>query len=161
MSDTFDPYLQWLGVPSDEQPADYYRLLGLKRFETNREVICHAADLRMARIRSYENGEHDQHAQRLLGEIAKAVGCLLNPSRKAIYDQDLRSAHVATQHERAMLPPTANELAHERWRNRTNIEPPPRSRASSSSIRTAVISLLISSAVMAILSLAGFMWFVS
>ena len=32
MSDHFNPYYKWLGIPIDQQPADHYRLLGLERF---------------------------------------------------------------------------------------------------------------------------------
>ena len=29
MPDEFNPYYVWLGIPPDEQPANYYRLLGI------------------------------------------------------------------------------------------------------------------------------------
>ena len=28
MSDHFDPYYTWLGIPPEEQPPDHYRLIG-------------------------------------------------------------------------------------------------------------------------------------
>ena len=43
----FDPYHTWLGIPPEEQPADHYRLLGLRRFESNVEAIANAMDQRM------------------------------------------------------------------------------------------------------------------
>ena len=40
MAEKFDPYYTWLGIPPQEQPPHFYRLLGLEVFEENREVIC-------------------------------------------------------------------------------------------------------------------------
>ena len=33
MAAEFNPYHVWLGIPPEDQPADYYRLLSLKLFE--------------------------------------------------------------------------------------------------------------------------------
>ena len=43
MSDAFDPYYIWLGIPPEDQPPHHYRLLGVTLFESNREVIEAAA----------------------------------------------------------------------------------------------------------------------
>ncbi len=56
MSDAFDPYYTWLGIPPEDQPPDLYRLLGLQRYEGNADVISHAADQRMAHIRTFQAG---------------------------------------------------------------------------------------------------------
>jgi hypothetical protein len=40
---TFDAYHSWLGIPPEEQPPHFYRLLGLRPFETNVDVIAAAA----------------------------------------------------------------------------------------------------------------------
>lgn len=56
MSTAFDPIYQWLAIPPEEQPADHYRLLGLKRFEANAEVINSAADRQMAHVRTFAAG---------------------------------------------------------------------------------------------------------
>ena len=42
--ESFDPYYQWLGIPPEEQPANHYRLLGIKWFEDNIDVIAAADD---------------------------------------------------------------------------------------------------------------------
>jgi hypothetical protein len=105
MPETFDPYYTWLGIPPNEQPADHYRLLGIRRFEENREVISHAADQRMAHVRSFQTGPAARDSQRVLNELSKAAGCLLNPRRKAMYDQHLQSASVTSRAEEARLPP--------------------------------------------------------
>ena len=46
MPEEFDPYYLWLGIPPEEQPPNHYRLLGLRQFEDNREVISYAVDQR-------------------------------------------------------------------------------------------------------------------
>ena len=52
MPEPFDPYHVWLGIPPEEQPPNHYRLLGLRPFETNADVISNALDQRRAFLRS-------------------------------------------------------------------------------------------------------------
>lgn len=87
---TFDPYYEWLGIPSEERPPSHYRLLGINMFEDNREVISSAAERQVAHIRSFLDGPHAAIAQRLLDEITAALDCLLNPDRRQAYDEHLR-----------------------------------------------------------------------
>lgn len=97
MSDTFDAYYVWLGIPPEEQPPNLYRLLGLRLFENNPEVIEEAAIQRMAHVRTFQLGPHAQTTQKLLNEIASARICLLTPEKKAAYDSQLcRLAGYAT-----------------------------------------------------------------
>ncbi len=56
-SDLFDPYYNWLGIPPEDQPADHYQLLGLKRFESNPEVISNVSDQRISLIRTFQTGK--------------------------------------------------------------------------------------------------------
>jgi len=91
MSEVFDPYYIWLGIPPEEQPPHYYRLLGLRAFETNAEAIGHAADQRMTLLRTFQTGKHTAESQRLLNEVASARVTLLNPDKKAAYDQQLQN----------------------------------------------------------------------
>jgi len=51
VSDDFDPYYQWLGIPPKHQPADHYRLLGVEQFEANTDVIGDAAERQIAHVR--------------------------------------------------------------------------------------------------------------
>lgn len=95
----FDPYYLWLGIPPDEQPADYYRLLGVRRFETNADVIDTASQRQIAHVRSFAIGPHGTTAQRVLNELAKARIVLLDPQRRKEYDQRLQK-HLASQAER-------------------------------------------------------------
>lgn len=96
MSTEFDPYHQWLGIPSEEQPADFYRLLGVKRFEKNPDVLSSAADRQMAHLRTFQTGLHAADSQKLLNEVAAARVCLLDAGKKSAYDQQLR-AKLATE----------------------------------------------------------------
>jgi hypothetical protein len=86
MSAAFDPYYKWLGIRPDEQPPNYYRLLGIAPFEPDAEVISNAADQRMGHVRVFQAGPHSAISQTLLNEIARARVSLLNPQRKAQYD---------------------------------------------------------------------------
>ena len=92
MTEAFDPYYQWLGIPPKDQPPNHYRLLGLELFEENRNVIATAADRQMGFIKNYQTGpvEAEELSQRILNELAAARLCLLNREKKAAYDQTLR-----------------------------------------------------------------------
>ena len=97
MSEKFDPYHEWLGITASEQPPHHYRLLGIAAFEESPTVIENAADRQMAHLRTFQTGKHSAESQRLLNEIAAARICLLNPAKKAAYDQQLRDALQAQQ----------------------------------------------------------------
>lgn len=85
----FDPYHKWLGIPPKDQPPDHYRLLGLERFESDPDVIAHAADARMTHIKSLATGVFTHLSQEILNAISTARVCLLNPQSKALYDAAL------------------------------------------------------------------------
>lgn len=104
MPDDFDAYHKWLGIPPAEQPPDHYRLLGIQRFETDRDVISGAADRQMAYVRSLQAGQHASLTQELLNELSRARICLLDSAHKARYDAVLKSA-VPADSISAMLPP--------------------------------------------------------
>lgn len=91
MSETFDGYHVWLGIPPTEQPVNHYRLLGITVFESDRDVIDHAADRQMAHVRTFQSGRHGALSQRILNELAAARLCLLNAQQKAAYDEKLRA----------------------------------------------------------------------
>jgi formylglycine-generating enzyme required for sulfatase activity len=90
MPEAFDPYYTWLGIPPKDQPPNHYRLLGVERFEANLTVIEHAADQRMAHLRTFQTGRNGPLSQRLLNEVAAARLCLLNVQKRAAYDDQLR-----------------------------------------------------------------------
>jgi serine/threonine protein kinase len=100
MSEQFDPYHQWLGIPPKHQPPNHYRLLGIEPFEKNLEVIERAADQRVLYLKSLQSGQHSVSLQQLLNELAAARVCLLNSAKKAEYDVKLRerlACHVTEQ----------------------------------------------------------------
>lgn len=87
---SFDPYYQWLGIPPQEQPPNYYRLLGIALFEPDPQVIASAADRQTAFLRGKDVGSQRRFAQRLLNEVATARFCLLTPVQRRAYDDYLR-----------------------------------------------------------------------
>ena len=91
MSDSFNGYHVWLGIPPNEQPPNHYRLLGIAAFETDLDVIDHAADRQMAHVRTFQSGRNAALSQQFLNELASARVCLLNPQRKGDYDEQLRA----------------------------------------------------------------------
>jgi hypothetical protein len=94
MPDEFNPYYVWLGIPPAEQPANYYRLLGIALFEPSADVIDSAADRQTAHLRTFQTGKHSDLSQRLLNEVAAARICLLDPKKRAEYDRQLRARLV-------------------------------------------------------------------
>jgi hypothetical protein len=111
MTSDFDPYHRWLGIPPEEQPPDYYRLLGISRFEQDREVISNASDQRMAHLRSFASGQRSVESQRLLNEVAAATHCLLDPAKKLPYDNQLRAAITAKRPQPVRQLPVATAIA--------------------------------------------------
>lgn len=91
MTGTFNGYHVWLGIPPHEQPPNYYRLLGITVFETDLDVIDHAADRQMAHVRTFQSGRNAALSQQILNELAAARLCLLSPDKKAAYDEPLRA----------------------------------------------------------------------
>jgi hypothetical protein len=110
----FDPYWEWLQIPHDRRPADFYALLGLPPFESDPENIRLAGIQRTAQVRKFCLGQHGPDATRLLGELAQAFSCLADPPRKQSYDDSLRTAEV----------PAAGALADQR-RDLGDDAPPP------------------------------------
>ena len=94
----FDPYRKWLGIRTVGGPPNHYRLLGLELFESDADVICHAADARIAHVRNFCSGPHQALAEKILQELKTAKATLLDPAQKAAYDRALR-AELAQQGE--------------------------------------------------------------
>ncbi len=92
MTPDFNPYTDWLGIPREAQPANHYRLLGLKRFEPENATIAAAADKRLKLLRSHAAGAHAAEAKKLFREVAAAKECLLNAETRAAYDARLQAA---------------------------------------------------------------------
>jgi serine/threonine protein kinase len=95
MSGAFDPFREWLDIPPAEQPPHYYRLLGLRPFESDSVSIAHAADDRATLVGRHFDGPHAAVAQKLLERIEAVRAQLLNAERKAAYDTTLRQKLAA------------------------------------------------------------------
>ena len=110
MSQSFDPYFKWLGIPSAEQPPNHYRLLGIPEFTDDPDVIENAADQRMGHVRTFGSGQYSDHSQRLLNEISAAKVILLDQEKKASYDTKINS-EVALEGPKPTrpTPPVANK----------------------------------------------------
>ena len=78
MSEAFDPYRKWLGIPPEEQPPNHYRLLGIALYEDDTDTIHHAADRQMAHLRTFQSGKFGGQSQKLLNEVSAARLCLLD-----------------------------------------------------------------------------------
>ncbi|MFZ5830810.1 MAG: hypothetical protein ACOY3P_12015 [Planctomycetota bacterium] len=92
MAEAFDPYFMWLGVRDPARPPNHYRLLGVRLFEPDPDVLAHAADRQSNYLRTFLNGPRAAEAQKLLDEIAVAKVCLLSGEQRAAYDAELRNA---------------------------------------------------------------------
>ena len=107
MSPSFDPYHKWLGIPPEECSGggpNHYRLLGIKLFETDPDVIENAADQRMGHLRSFQAGKNGALSQQLLNEIAAAKVSLLDPALRAAYDAQLGLKLAAAASLKRALP---------------------------------------------------------
>lgn len=90
MAEEFDPYHKWFGIPPKDQPPTHYRLLGVDPFESDRDVITSAADMRMSHVRNFQTGKRSDLAKKIRNEISAARLCLLDPEKKSQYDELLR-----------------------------------------------------------------------
>lgn len=112
MADAFDPWYTWLGIPPSEQPPNHYRLLGVRLFEDNADVIENAADRQMAHLRTFQTSKHGKFSQQLLNDMSAAKLCILNPQKKANYDAALRERLAAITAALASAAPHSGVMFH-------------------------------------------------
>ena len=110
MSDSFDPYYIWLGIPPKDQPANHYRLLGLQDLEENADVIDAAANRQTTYLHEMAAGPNRKESQELLNEIAAARRCLLNPESKKTYDETIRTKQAAAEASQTAAVPVAKAV---------------------------------------------------
>ncbi len=89
MARTIDVYREWLQIKEPERPLNYYQLLKLKQFEDDSGKIREHYRRLNAHVRKFATGEFAQQSQDLLNELAKAMLCLTDTSRKRDYDASL------------------------------------------------------------------------
>src|SRR4051812_17623992 len=95
MSEPFDPYRKWLGIPPKDQPPNHYRLLGIAHFEDDLDVIEGAATRQISHVRTFQSGKHSALSQKILNELTAAKLCLLQRDKKGLYDEQLRARLAA------------------------------------------------------------------
>src|SRR5262245_15474043 len=116
----YDVYHLWLGISPEEQPPDYYRLLGVPLFEQNADVIRNAADRQLSHVKRLAVNQFTQVGQQLLDEIAAAKICLLRPEKREVYDAKLR-ASIEKRGAKSKTPtmlqvPLPTEISFEKYR---------------------------------------------
>ncbi len=81
-----DVYKEWLKISAANRPLTYYQLLRLKTFEDDVAVIRKHYQELNAHVRKFASGDYLEESQALLNELAKAMLCLTDSSRKEDYD---------------------------------------------------------------------------
>ncbi len=105
MSSQFNPYCEWLGIPPQVQQPNHYQLLGIRNLEDHQELIKSAANERMSRVVSFKSKENSLLLNRILSNIIAARDCLLDPTRKAEYDNSLKLLSQSPTSRAASPPP--------------------------------------------------------
>ncbi len=83
LSDSFNPYHEWLGFSSDSHPPDHYELLGISSGETDPERIATAFQQRYAQVRKYQVGKRSAEAISILQELTTAYEQLSRPRHES------------------------------------------------------------------------------
>ena len=97
--DSFDPYLSWLGIPSQLRPLNHYLLLGVKIYENDPEKIALAYETRMVLLKQFQSGPRGEISQQLITQVGKAKRDLLDPDRRARYDSGLKKQLEVRQYQ--------------------------------------------------------------
>ena len=96
-----NPYHRWLGLPPELMRPTYYELLGITPGEQSPDRIAAAADNVLARLQRVDAGQYQRLHDELCARIERARQTLVDPSRRARYDERLKRQ----QHE---TPPTTS-----------------------------------------------------
>ncbi len=159
MSQVYDPYLQWLGIPPQEQPPHLYRLLGLPLYESDMEAIAKAADQRIAFVKAFQTGPYAEAAYRILNELMQARVCLLSLVSKWDYDRRLQEHFAALSATAQAAPPvqtTTTEVPYAVEEPLHSIPGVPLRRLPLRRRRKiAVVPLLISGAIVGLIGVVG------
>jgi len=102
MSSTLDVYRDWLGVKEAARPLNHYQLLRLKTFEDDPAKVREHYRKMNAHVRKYAAGEYAKESQALLNELARAMLCLTDTTRKAEYDASLGRKEQQTGGKRTL-----------------------------------------------------------
>lgn len=99
-----DVYKDWLGIPEESRPPNHYELLRLRQFEDDAEKIRGHYKKLNVHVRAYASGQYADESQNLLNELARAMLCLTDPSRKREYDESLGREFEDTEAETGRKP---------------------------------------------------------
>lgn len=92
-------YTEWLQIPDEDCPPnyyqllglDYYQLLGLELYESDRKVIHAAAQKRITHLKTLCEGKPNKLMVDVVQELKQAKQTLSSPDEKSSYDDNLRS----------------------------------------------------------------------
>ena len=105
MTQSFNPYSEWLGLaPNLNSPTDY-QLLGLEPGTTNSALINQAADRQLAKVRGCRPGERATEWASLLDQIAAAKNRLAATSGPS--PTPLTNATPSNEPQNNIVPQTA------------------------------------------------------
>ncbi len=97
--DSFDPYQEWLGIPSQMRPLNHYILIGIRIFESDPREIRKAYDARVKLLKTFQSGPRGEISAQLISKIGKAKRDLSDPERKSKYDISLKKILKDRQRE--------------------------------------------------------------
>lgn len=100
---------EMLGIDEQQQPANYYHLLGISPDETSRDVIEDAAFRQAMRVEAFQATPWEWAVAPLLELLEKAKACLVDPVERQAYDQSRSGAAVAAGGVPAVEAPLPSE----------------------------------------------------
>ena len=71
MTESFDPYRDWLQISTEERPPNHYALLGIPLFESDHHVIRNAALDVTAILRQYQLSDKSSEATQIANAIVQ------------------------------------------------------------------------------------------
>lgn len=87
MSNDFNPYHKWLGIPEKKCPPTYYELLGISLDEEDKEVIKIAAQRQKTHVEQFLASDHSNLVKQLIYQIDEAEFTILSPELRREYDR--------------------------------------------------------------------------
>ena len=89
MPKELDVYRDWLRITETARPLNHYQLLRLETFHDDIARIRKHYRKMNAHVRKFASGDYARQSQELLNELAKAMLCLTDATRKREYDATL------------------------------------------------------------------------
>jgi hypothetical protein len=102
MPEQLDVYRDWLGISETARPLNCYQLLRVKQFSDDVAKIRTHYQKMNAHVRKFATGDYARQSQELLNELAKAMLCLTDLTRKREYDASLGREGVGEGRRRTL-----------------------------------------------------------